>query len=400
MSRGERGIIPLVAQDQRATKIAFGYIRDYLTRSRLLAPQVLAVRSSAISLRNGLTIECFPSTARSLRGWSIPAAVMDELAFFRLEGAAESDVEIQVSIRRGMQSFPFPRLVKISTPYMQGGILYDDFKQAFGQNDPDLLVWRAPSLLMNPTLRKGSLDREQRRDSERFRREYEAEFIEGLETFLPGSCVDAVVRCDRRELPPCPGVSYVAAVDPNGAGQDAFTLAVVHTETVDSHRRVIHDVMRGWTNTRARPVNLDSVVSEIGDILKAYRVKHVCGDRYAAGWVQQAFESRGIRYEVAEEIAKAYLEMEPLILQGRIELLDHPQLIRELKMLERRARAGGRPEITHPHGAHDDYANALALAAAKVATKRSSFFLVTSFSRSFTSPDRWQDARYWDLRRE
>jgi hypothetical protein len=33
LSRGERGVIPLVAQDQRATKIAFGYIREYMTRS-------------------------------------------------------------------------------------------------------------------------------------------------------------------------------------------------------------------------------------------------------------------------------------------------------------------------------------------------------------------------------
>jgi hypothetical protein len=33
LSPGERGVIPLVAQDQRATKIAFGYIREYMTRS-------------------------------------------------------------------------------------------------------------------------------------------------------------------------------------------------------------------------------------------------------------------------------------------------------------------------------------------------------------------------------
>jgi hypothetical protein len=106
-----------------------------------------------------------------------------------------------------------------------------------------------------------------------------------------------------------------------------------------------------------------------------------------------------------EEKAKAYLEVEPLILQGRIELLDHPQFIRELKMLERPARAGRRPEITHPRGAHDDYANALALAAAKEATKRSSFFLVTSVPRSFTSPDRWKvdqarSRQFWNMQKE
>ena len=34
--------------------------------------------------------------------------VLDELAFFRLEGAADSDVEIQASIRRGMLAFASP----------------------------------------------------------------------------------------------------------------------------------------------------------------------------------------------------------------------------------------------------------------------------------------------------
>jgi hypothetical protein len=49
-----------------------------------------------------------------------------------------------------MIGFPTTRLVKISTPYMRGGVLYEDFQSSFGQDDPDLLVWRASSRLMNP----------------------------------------------------------------------------------------------------------------------------------------------------------------------------------------------------------------------------------------------------------
>ena len=49
--------------------------------------------------------------------------------------------------------------------------------------------------------------------------------------------------------------------------------------------------------------------------------------------------------------------------QGRIEILDHLQLIRELQCLERRTRAGGKDIVDHPRGGHDDYANVLALAA-------------------------------------
>jgi hypothetical protein len=39
-------------------------------------------------------------------------------------------------------------------------------------------------------------------------------------------------------------------------------------------------------------------------------------------------------------------------------------MIRELKNLERRPRAGGKDQVDHPSGGHDDHANSLALAAA------------------------------------
>src|SRR5262249_15728946 len=224
LARGERGVIPLVAQDQRATKIAFGYIRDYMTPSPLLASLVAEVLASEIVLTNGVAIACFPCTLRSLRGWSIPVGVMDELAFYRLEGQADSDVEVQASIRRGMIAFPTTRLLKISTPYMKGGILYEDFQRGFGQDDPDLLVWRAWSLWMTPSPREARLERERRLDPSRFAREYEAEFAEDLAAFLPAAWVDQAVMAGRHELPPRADVRYVAAVDPSGGGADAFTL--------------------------------------------------------------------------------------------------------------------------------------------------------------------------------
>jgi hypothetical protein len=36
LARGERRVIALVAQDARATRVAFSYVKDYLTGSRLL----------------------------------------------------------------------------------------------------------------------------------------------------------------------------------------------------------------------------------------------------------------------------------------------------------------------------------------------------------------------------
>jgi len=277
-----------------------------------------------IRLQNGMSIHTFPCTKSSLRGWSMPAAVMDEVAFFRLEGSAESDVEVQTSIRRGMLNFPNPRLVKISTPYMKSGVLYDDFKAAWGCDDPDRLVWRAPTALMNPSILEERLAREKRLDPERFSREYLAEFAEDLESFLPSAWVDSAIVPGRHELPPMENVTYTAGADPSGAGKDAFTLCVVHREGDKQTGRYVEDVLKSWRSERGDKIDLEGVVAEIVRILNAYNIKVVNGDRYSAGWVVQAFDRHRIRYEHSQfDRSSAYVETEPLFAQGRIDLLDH-----------------------------------------------------------------------------
>ena len=388
VARGERAVIPLVAQDQRAAKIAFGYIRDYFTQSPMLAPLVEDVLASEIVLKNGITIMCFPCTLKSLRGWSIPVAVMDEVAFFRLEGAADSDAEIQASIRRGMIAFPTTRLIKISTPYMKSGVLHDDFKRGFGQNDPDLLVWRASTALMNPSITAERLERERRLDPVRFAREYLGEFAEDVDTAFPSAWVDAAVQIGRHELPAQSGYRYIAACDASGGGADAFALAIVHAEGNGAERRVVHDVMRSWVKPRDGATDLEGAVQEIAAIVKRYGAANCIGDRYARGWVREAFRRHGITYTDATvrdqsgehvylDRSSAYLETEPFFATGAISILDHAQLIRELKNLERRPQAGGKDRVDHPRGQHDDHANALALAAAKA---RQGFVRPAAFS--------------------
>jgi hypothetical protein len=382
VAKGEVGTIVLVAQDAKAAGIAFNYIVDYIKHSPVLAAMLDGEPlTNSLRLTNGLVIQCFPCTLRSMRGFSIPVAVMDELGFFRLEGQAEADVEIQTSIRRGMIGFPSgTKLIKISTPYMRGGVLYEDFKRGFGQDDPDLLVWRASSAVMNPSVSAERLDRESRLDPVRFAREYRAEFSEDLAAFLPTAWIEATVVRGRHELPPFENATYIAAVDPNGGGADAFTLAIVHTERHGATTKVVQDVMKGWSRPRDGAVNLEGAVAEIASIVKAFRIDAVVGDRYAKGWVREAFLRHGIRYRDATtrmngetlvlDRSTAYLEVEPLFAQGHIEILDHPTLIRELRRLERRPQPGGKDRIDHPRGLHDDYANALALAAAQASAEK------------------------------
>ena len=85
------------------------------------------------------------------------------------------------------------------------------------------------------------------------------------------------------------------------------------------------------------------------------------GDRYAPGFVAEHFRGRGIRYEPSPlDRSQVYLELLPLVNSGQALLLDVPELLRELRGLERRRGTSGRDRVDHAPGAHDDWANAAA----------------------------------------
>ena len=118
---------------------------------------------------------------------------------------------------------------------------------------------------------------------------------------------------------------------------------------MESDGRVVQDLMKAWGRSRSSTVDLEGAVKEIAVTLRRYQLHEVYGDRYAAGWVRERFQAEGVHYRDPEmDKSAAYLEAEPLFAQGRVELLDHAQLVRELKNLERRARAGGRLLVDHP----------------------------------------------------
>ena len=93
-------------------------------------------------------------------------------------------------------------------------------------------------------------------------------------------------------------------------------------------------------------------------------------------WVVERFQQAGLAYRRAvhrppgatedKPLTKsdAYLATWPAFTEGRMHLLDHPQLLQEWKGLERRERPGGRVAIDHRPGMHDDLANATAIAVA------------------------------------
>ena len=154
-------------------------------------------------------------------------------------------------------------------------------------------------------------------------------------------------------FPVFPKSGYFGFVDPSGGSQDSMTLAIAHNEKGTA----VLDAVR----EHKPPFSPEAVASEFAEVLKAYRLSTVTGDRYGGEWPREQFRKRGIEYKPADKPkSELYLELLPAINSGKVELLDNTRLLAQLRSLERRTSRIGRDTVDHGPGGHDDLANAAA----------------------------------------
>jgi hypothetical protein len=101
-------------------------------------------------------------------------------------------------------------------------------------------------------------------------------------------------------------------------------------------------------------------------------VRRGIAGRVHGDWPSAQFAKRGIRCRGADKVkSEIYLAALPMMMAGKVELLDDARLINQLCGLERRTLRSGRDVVDHDPSAsaHDDVANAaagaLVLAAAR-----------------------------------
>jgi hypothetical protein len=136
----------------------FEYVKAFLESSPVLRQETESVTQTEIRLRNGVVIGTHANSFRSIRGRTLLAVVLDEVALWRDEVSAVPDIEVYRAVlpalmtTRGM-------LVGISTPYRKVGLLHQKWRDHFGQDDDDVLVVQGPSTTFNPaTLTQSEID--------------------------------------------------------------------------------------------------------------------------------------------------------------------------------------------------------------------------------------------------
>jgi hypothetical protein len=359
---GERAMILVLATDKRQARVIARYVRAFLTRIPMLNRMLESPPTAeGFDLNNSVSIEIVTASYRATRGYTIAAALCDEIAFWPTDDAAEPDYAVLDAIRPGMVTIPGAMLLCASSPYAKKGALFDAHKRHFGKAG-NVLVWKASTRTMNPSVKQSIIDAAIERDPASAASEYMAEFRQDLASFIDLDVVKACVDAGVTERPFKPGNRYVAFVDPSGGASDSMTMAIGH---VDGDT-IIADAIR----ERAAPFDPESTVDEFAGLLRGYGVSEVNGDRYAREWCAQAFEKRRIRYVPSEPKSELYLNLLPKLMSKRIRLLDNTRLVNQIAALERRTSRGGRDTIDHPRMGHDDVANVVAgLASVAVAPR-------------------------------
>jgi hypothetical protein len=395
LAPGETGVVAIVARNREQAGVVFGYVKGFLQASSLLAGQVENFGRDEITLRGGIRIGVITNSFRSSRGMTLLAVIGDEIGYWDDESLARPDVETFRAVLPSLIASG-GMWVGISSGYRRSGLLFEKHRDHFGRDNDDVLAISGSTQQFNPLIDRDAIAKARDEDPELAEAEWDGGFRRDVSTFLSDHDIDAAVDHTRPlELGPRSGVSYIGFVDPSGGRHDAYAVAIGHV----AGTRTVLDVVR----STEPPFDPHAVTQALTALLKDYGLSEISGDCYSSAWVEVAFRDAGINYIRSEKPKSAlYLEAAPLFARGVISLPNHPTLLRELRLLERRTHRSGRDTVDHAPGGHDDCANATlgvaSLLSANVNDYDETLSWVFGAGKDPAAPDlQWQQQRYFNF---
>ena len=349
---GESGTVLALAASKLQAKATLDYALGFLNASPLLR-QLLdgEPTSEEIRIKGNISIATHSANFRTVRSRTLIGCVFDETAYWRdADTSSNPDTEIYSATLPALATTG-GLLVGISSPYRRAGLLYRKHEASFGKNDPNVLVIKAPTLTLNPTIDPSAIARARAMDPDAARSEWDAEWRDDIADFISRHALVHCLELGVMERQPRRSHRYVSFCDPSGGSNDSMTLAIAHREGVTSILDAVREIKP--------PFNPEAVVAEFCGLLKSYRVSTITGDRYAGEWVASQFRNHGVNYEPSTKIkSELFLDALPMLNSGAASLLDNDRLITQIVSLERHTTRSGKDSIDHPPGAHDDLANA------------------------------------------
>jgi hypothetical protein len=355
-----RVLVMAFVKDQ--ANLAFEFAQQFIDDDVELRRLVSNRTRTSLTFAHGVRLETIASNWRSVRGYSIAAALCDEVAFWWSdETDANPAAEVLRAIRPGLGKCPGARLLVATSPWTEEGPVYDAVTKHHGQDaSAHVLVLRAPTLTLNPSYDAQRIAADEAEDPESAAAEYGGAWRVAGGTLVQPERYDAVVAKDITERAPEPPLGddyYVAAVDlSGGTGTDSAALSIQHVEDDERLDTVVQICVQDLLAEWQPPFDPGAVVAEIAAACSPFAITQVVGDQFSFGFAAHEFRRCGLLYEISErKTNECVLDSLAVINTKRCRLLDDPKLRRQYLNLRRDYASGGRPTIAETRK-HDDLA--------------------------------------------
>jgi len=289
LAPGEIPYLGIIAQNKEGAAQNFAYLEG---KARLLEDrgwhildhgnaQERAVTGLQIRYATGVVAQIFPAKKAATRNKTMVGGLADEIAWWETEEVkVNADVEICRALRQRMTTTrAWSKMIKQSSPYMEHGVLYDDFdKRAIAER----LFVRCPSWVFNPKLMADPDERKHLRESERddpegYLRDFGAQFGKAGGAYYTAAEIDGAMRVDRPFiLQPQAGREYRSWMDA-AFKKDLFALAVGHREGEE----IVFDLVHWWKPEKGMPLDDKAVAEELAGLVKPYRIDRIGCDAHA-----------------------------------------------------------------------------------------------------------------------
>ena len=123
LTPGELGTVMVIAADRKQARVIYRYATALLHEVPMLKAMIQRETAEAIELTNGIRIEILTASFRTVRGYTLIAALCDEIAFWRSDESANPDSEIIGAIRPAMATIAGAVLLCASSPYARRGAI-------------------------------------------------------------------------------------------------------------------------------------------------------------------------------------------------------------------------------------------------------------------------------------
>jgi hypothetical protein len=356
LAPGEQGVVAIIAPSQSQAKHDLRMARGIVEASPMLRARI--TRETATALEFGQTkLEVVTCAHRTLRGPTYVAVIAEELAHWHdSDTSSNPAAEVIRGVRPALASSG-GLLIGITTPWARSGVVFDMCQRHYGKPS-DVLVWKAPSTVMNHSeWLRAEIEREQQRDPINAATEYFCEWRSDVEEFLSRDTLEPCIVPGRGVVPFENGHRYVAFADASGGKSDSYAFAIAHPEQEESagEKRVVLDLVL----ERKPPFDPRAVTRDFAAIAEQYGCTEVHADRYASGYAEGAWQDTGLQYVPSEfSASENYRTALPMFLARMVELPDEERLVSQLISLERHVTRTSRELITHPRTGHDDVAAA------------------------------------------